>query len=542
MSPKCMSRSIVPTAVLAVFLIAGGLFSCGGGDRPATWLVQRMAVEPNVLNMLHDSGDTYSQIMLHKIVYQTLIQHDNRTLEFKPMLAESWEESPDHLTFTFKLRTDVTWHDGKPLTADDVVFTFELMKDPEFPANNLGSYFEDCERVEKIDDHTVRFVYNKPYFLSLAYCGAGFHIMPAHAFDGVEDRSQAPIIRNPIGTGPYRFLEWKSGTSVTLERYEGYYGDKPEIDRIIFRIIKDDNTAIQALKSGEVDNIPRIETEVWFSETTTPRFIERFNKYEYDFPTYGYIGWNMRRPLFQDKRVRQALTMLVDRFSIAEKLYRGAASVITGPFFYKFPENNTDIEPWPFDPERAKALLSEAGWTDSNGDGVLDKDGKAFTFEFLYPSSTSISRRIGAIVRDEMAKAGIEVTLANMEWGSMLKRVAEDRDFDAVIMGWSMDPDQDPQQLWHSSYADVPNSSNHVGYQSDEADRLIAVIRDANLSRDERLRAFHEFHALLHEEQPYTFMVSRKQFMASDKRLQEIEFFAERPCYDIAEWSVATPG
>lgn len=553
---------------LLAMMIALGFSACtgGGGEEsesngertgtapaaPLSQVVIRVSAEPNVLNPIHDQADAYSQSMLLDQVFESLLRRNNRTLEYEPGLAESWEESPDHLTFTFKLRRDVKWHDGSPFSAKDVVATFALLKNKDYAAAALGSYFVDCASCEALDDYTVRFTYSKSYFLALGYCGAGLPIMPAHRFanfdesdgavksgyDSLDDATKSEYDRNPIGTGPYRFVEWKSNTSIALERFDDYWGEKPPIERVIHRVITDQNTAIQALKNGELDVVPRVETEVWLSETNTEDFKSRFNKYEYDFPTYAYIGWNQRRPLFQDKRVRQAMTMLVDRESIVEKLYQNAALVISGPFFYKLPANNAAIEPWPYDPARAQALLAEAGWKDSDDDGVLDKDGTPFTFEFLYTSSSKMGQRIGAVLQQEMRKAGIDVRLANLEWGTLLDRVAEKRDYDCMIMGWAMDVDNDPNQLWHSSYADIPNSSNHIGFKNEEADRLIALIRDANTTDEERLKTYHEFHALLHEEQPYTFLLSRKEFLAAHKKIQNIEFFAPRPCYDIREWRI----
>ncbi len=506
------------------------------GQRPASWLVKRIVAEPNVLNLMHDQHDAYSQEILDELTYETLVKRNNETLEFEPLLAESWEESEDHLTWTFHLRKDVKWHDGKPFTAHDIKFSFDLMKDPAFPATSIESYFSDCDRVEVVDDYTVKLIWSKPYFLALSV-GGSIPIVPAHAFDGVEDKATAPILRTPIGTGPYKFVEWKSGVSATFELFDDYWGEKPKIERVIYRFIPDQNTSIQALKGGEIDLVPRVETETWFSETNKPDFEKRFHKYEYDYPAYSYIGWNMRRPIFQDKRVRQAMTMLIDRKNVAEKLYYQAATVITGPFFHKLDINDKSIEPWPFDPQRASKLLAEAGWKDSNQDGILDKDGMDFKFEFLYPSSSEMAKRIGSLMQDQMRKVGIVTELVNLEWGSFLTRVVTQRDFDAMAMGWAMDIDNDPQQLWHSSYADIPDSSNHCGFKNEEADRLIELIRNADTSDEERFKAYHAFHALLHEEQPYTFLISRKEFMAVDKRWQNIRFYAVRPCYDITEWS-----
>ncbi len=547
--------------------IAFGFSACTGGGEddgesngertgvapaaPLNQVVIRVSAEPNVLNPVHDQSDAYSQTILGDQVFETLIARNNRTLEFEPNLAESWEESPDHLTFTFKLRRDVKWHDGKPFTARDVVATFALLKNENYAAAALGSYFVDCESCEALDDYTVRFIYSKSYFLALSVCG-GLPIMPAHRFanfdepgdttqkqyDSLSDATKSLYDRNPIGTGPYRFVEWKSNTSIAFERFEDYWGKKPSIERVIHRVITDQNTAVQALKNGELDVVPRVETEVWLSETNTEDFKNRFNKFEYDFPSYAYIGWNQRRPLFQDKRLRQAMTMLIDREGIVQKLYQGAARVVSGPFFYKLPANNAAIEPWPFDPTRAQALLAEAGWKDSNDDGVLDKDGLPLSFEFLYTSSSKMGQRIGAVLQQEMRKAGIDVRLANLEWGTLLDRVAEKRDFDCVTMGWAMNMDNDPNQLWHSSYADTPNSSNHIGFKNEEADRLISLIRDADTTHEERIVAYHDFHALLHEEQPYTFLLSRKEFLAAHKKIQGIDFFAPRPCYDIREWRI----
>jgi len=240
----------------------------------------------------------------------------------------------------------------------------------------------------------------------------------------------------------------------------------------------------------------------------------------------------MRRPQFQDKRVRQAMCMLFDRDLVIDEVWYGYGTKITSSVYHKMPEYNTDIEPWPFDPERAKQLLEEAGWIDRDGDGVREKDGMKFTFELSYGSGVPEYDQLGAVYQEELRRAGIRVTLNPIEWATFQQRVHERR-FDACMLAWLTVPMPDPYQLWHSSQA--TDGSNYPGFIHPEADRILEQARK-EFDHDKRIEMYHRFQEILHEEQPYLFLYARPGLVALDKRFQGVT--VHKAGIDPLEWWV----
>jgi len=504
------------------------------GEEPSDgdMLVRRLSAEPDTLNPIV-ATDVYSRT-IETLVHESLLDMDLNTGELLPFLAESWEVADDNVTFTFHLRKDVTFHDGRPMTADDFIYSLERVLDPKVDAASLRTYFVDCESYEKIDDYTVRIKWKKPYFKALEMVG-DLAVVPKHILDDGQDFNKHPYARAPVGTGPYKFLEWKTGQSMTLERYEGYWGKRPHFDRIHFKIITNDDVSLSLLKKGELDllGLTRIQ---WVKQTNSKSFEKKFHKVHYHYPFFSYVGWNMRKPMFADKRVRQAMTMLLDRELILEKVYYCLGSVATGTYDHKSPFSDPEIKPWPFDPDRAGALLDEAGWRDTDGDGVLDKDGADFRFTLSCTADSPQTEQIAVIYKEELRKAGIELVIKKLEWAAFLDSV-HDLKFDACLLGWALDFNPDSYQLWHSSEADKKMSSNHVGFKNQEVDRLIELNR-REFDRAKRIEYCRRIHHILHEEQPYTFMLNTEALIAVDKRVHNVVPHPIRPIFHYPQWYV----
>ncbi len=484
------------------------------------WLVEHIPAEPAHLNPVI-SSDAYAS-RLFVLIFNRLLARDLTTLEFEPEVARDWDVSDDHLTYTFYLRDDVVFSDGEPLTAHDVAFTFNRIKDPTVDAPFLRNYYESVERAEVVDDYTVRFHCTKPYYRHLVML-ASFEIMPEHVYSE-GDFNNHPNNRNPVGSGAYVVTEWTTGDQIRLERNPNYWGG--EVDPAYYAVrvrdvITDDTASFEALLSGRLDT-GTVRAEDWVRRATSARFTEQYDKYEYFEPRYSYIGYNMRRPIFQDKRLRQALTMLLDRDSIRENLLHGLARTVTGNFMPGTGPHNDAIEPWSFDPERAQALLSEAGWTDSDGDGLRDKDGQTLRFEALFVSQSTTAEQIATVWQEELQRAGIELNIRQLEWASLLERV-KSHNFDTIFMGWSMPPDPDPYQVWHSSQTGA-NGSNHVGFENEEADRIIEEAR-VTFDEEKRNALYRRFHEIVHEEQPYTFLFAPKTLLAVAKRVEGVNVY-----------------
>ncbi|MFM1922086.1 MAG: hypothetical protein RLZZ303_3720 [Candidatus Hydrogenedentota bacterium] len=478
------------------------------------WLLGVMPAEMPHLNPITSSDAYATRITEH--IFQNLLDIDPVTLEMRPLVAERWEESEDHLVYTFHLRKDVTFSDGVPLTAHDVKFTFDKMMDPAVDAAHMRNYYEGVSSCEVLDDHTVRFTCNKPFWQHLVYLG-DFDILPKHIYE-TGDFNNHPNARNPIGSGPYVLETWETNQQLVLARNPNYWNkdslNAGYIDKWVYKIITNDDTALEVLLSGGVDMLS-LRPKQWVGRAAQPDFEQRFQKKSWYSPFYNYIGWNMDRPQFSDKRVRRALTMLLDRETIRQTVFEGLAQTVTSGFLPGTPSCNPNIEPWPFDPVGAAALLDEAGWVDSDGDGLRDKDGVPFRFELLLVNQSNEAEQTATVFKEELLRAGIELNIRQLEWAVMIERVQK-REMDSWMLGWSMPPFPDEYQLWHSSQ--VEGGSNYVGFRNAEADDIIVRARET-FDTDARNALFHRFHEIMHEEQPYTFMFSPSALVAIDKRV-----------------------
>ena len=516
--------------ILAVSCLPGTILAQQeAGPVDGDWLIRHIGAEPATLNPL-TATDVYEST-INGYIYEGLLERDNRTLALVPLLAQSWEVSPDHLSYRFTLRDDASWQDGLPVTARDVKFTFDRIVDPKVDCPHLKSYFKDLVSVQVLSEKSVSFTFSAPYFKSLEMIG-GQSILPKHVFE-TGDFNTHPAGRQPLGSGPYRFVRWETGKEILLEKNPEYRGKKPHLKKIVFRIITDDNAALQVLKRGDMDLMGLTPIQ-WVRQTENRKFTEIFDKHKYYLPGYSYIGWNSKRPFFQDPLVRRAMTMLVNRDLILEKLRFGFGKVVTGSFFYETPEYDRSIEPWPYDPKEAVRLLKEAGWTDSDGDGIRDKDGVPFRFEFSIVSGVQFHEQLSTILKEELSKVGIEMTIRPLEW-ALFSGILDDRSYDAVTLGWSLPVEADPYQVWHSSQ--VEKGSNHVGFHSEEADRIIEEAR-VTFDKKKRIELYRKFHRILHEKQPYTFLFVSESLVAVDKRFENLIVYPLG--LDPREWWVPT--
>jgi peptide/nickel transport system substrate-binding protein len=380
-----------------------------------------------------------------------------------------------------------------------------------------------------VDERTVKFTYAFPYFKALDMIG-GLSIIPRHIFER-EDFNTHSAGRAPVGSGPYRFVKWETGKDIVLERYEDYWGKKHYIDRIVFKIITDNTVALQVLKKQEIDFMGLTPIQ-WERQTASSDFNSNFNKIRYPSLGYSYIGWNQKRPVFSDRRVRRAMTMMLDRESFVQNIWYGLGTVVSGNFFIDSPDYDKTIEPWPYDPEAAAGLLSEAGWIDRDGDGLLDKDGEPFKFEFTYPSGSSTGEQLATLLKESLTGVGIEMTIRQLEW-ALFTKLLDDRTYDAVTLGWSLPVLADPYQVWHSSQ--VKSGSNYIGFVNKEADRIIEEGR-AEFDREKRAAMYRRLHRILHEEQPYTFLFNRNSLVALEGRFANVNVYPLGP--DSTEWWV----
>jgi peptide/nickel transport system substrate-binding protein len=519
------------------------------------WLLIHEMSDPERLNPITYSDKIGSDILLNNI-FETLLMLDPRSLELKPVLAESRPAiSKDKLVYTFKIRRDIRFQDGRPLTGEDVLFSIKAIKCSLVDAPFQRVYYESLLDAQLLDPYTVRFVTKEPYFLNETVLGETV-IFPRHYYDpenllknvGVRDLTKDPsqmpanvkrfaekfnedYNRNPMGTGPYKFLSWKTGQEVRLERDRNYWGygkpgiDQPHLDRIRFRIINNLDAALVSLKSGDLDFIESLEPVQHVRGTSGERFTREFQKLEYYEPTYSYIGWNNVHPIFKDKRVRQAMTYFTNRTQMIKTILFGLGQLVESPIFFFRPEYDKTLYTYPYDPKRAVALLSQAGWKDTDGDGVLDKmiDGKKvpFRFEIKVNAGNTVRKSVALTLQNELRKHGIVATVRELDWTIFLDDTKNHK-FDAAIMGWAMSPqEQDGFQIWHSSQADN-RGSNHISYKNPRVDRILEEYR-REFDFKKRVELYREFQRIVNDEQPYTFLFARKSVAAVHRRFRGVE-------------------
>ena len=484
--------------------------------------------EPNNLLPVLSSDSASSDI--NRLVYNGLIRYD-KDLRLEGELAESWEISEDNLTFTFHLRKGVTWHDGSPFTSADVLFTYEMYINPDVPT----SYAEDFLQVasaETPDPYTFRVTYEKPYAPALESWGTPIH--PKHLLAG-QDVTKSPLSRSPIGTGPYRFVKWVAGEKVELLANPDYFEGQPYIHRVVYRVIPDTSTQFLELQAGGLDLMSLTPIQ-YKTQTDSPAFTRNFNKYRYLSFSYTYLGYNLIKPLFQDVRVRQAISYAIDKQEIIEGVLLGLGHVATGPYKPDTWVYNADVKRYSYNPEIARNLLAEAGWTDSNGDGVLDKNGEPLAFTIVTNQGNDLRSKTAEIIQRRLKEVGIRIEIRIVEWATFLKEFIFPGNFDATILGWSGGPEPDQFNIWHSSKT-APRELNFIKYSNPEVDDLLEKGR-RTFDLEKRKEIYDRFQEILSEEQPYTFLYVGEALPAVARRFRGITPAPAGITYNFIKWYV----
>jgi len=480
------------------------------------------------------STDVYSST-INGYVLESLAERDPESLEWIPRVARGWSISDDGMTMRFKLREDVVFSDGEPLTAEDVVFSYDIIMNDDVAAPRLRAYYKDIEAVEALGDFEVEFRFAEPYFNSFSLA-AGMEILPKHFYepfleDNAEQFNQLPGLL--MGSGPYRMADpasWTPGQPLELLRNRRYWGPvRPAFERIVFKEINNDIARLTEFTNGEIDIFPA-QPEQYLSLADNEDLMARTQFFEYERANggYGFIGWNQKRrgraTPFADPRVRKAMTMLTNREHIANEVLLGYGIIPTGPFNRLSPQYNDAIEPWPYDPERALELLAEAGWRDRDGDGLLEDDeGEVFEFEITFPSSEGgggFWDKVMLALKDWYGEAGILVELNPLEWAVFSEKLGS-RDFDAICLAWGGVIESDPYQIFHSSQIGE-GGDNFVSFSDPKLDELIVKAR-RTIDDEARMELWQEAHTLFHELQPYTFLYTRKSLVFVDGRFRNVQ-------------------
>lgn len=551
-----------------------GANSANGSAVAGEWVVIHELSDPEGINPIVTNDASASAIFNH--IFEKLLELDYETTELYPVLAESRPTiSADHLTYTFVLRQGIKFSDGKPLTSADVVFSFKVVKNPLITDGAaLRNYYEDIADVQATDERTIVITMGRPYFLAEFFLGS-LWIIPKHLLDpngltnaysipetntmeaaqrnsAIKDfatwYNTAEVKRSAklnVGSGPYIFDEWKTGESLTLRRSNSWWNQGKDKwnpawpEKLVFRVMNDRSSAVVALKNGELDFMEYVPAAKYTEEIDTVA-TPYLRKYAFETQAYTYIGFNTDRELLSDKLVRRAVAHCLDRDALIAQVVRGLATKVNSPIYQQRKEYDQTVPNINYDLEKAKQLLAQAGWKDSNGDGVLDKaiGGRVrpLAVTFIINAGNEMREAIAVTLAEDLRKVGVKLDIRKLEWSVFLENLRT-RQFDMYIGGWINDPiPSDPFQIWHSSQ--IGNKgSNYAGFNNKRADELLELNR-TEFDEQKRIAYMKEFQQIVADDQPYVFLWSPLYPSVYNTRLQNVNYSAVRPGYNPTQWWV----
>ncbi|HEX2095511.1 MAG TPA: ABC transporter substrate-binding protein [Longimicrobiaceae bacterium] len=518
------------------------LAACGGGDeggpRGAADAGTPVAGGTGVVGVKADFGGfnpvTNSALATDDIIkfmlFTPLVQFDEK-LQPQPYLAESWELSDT--VVTFRLREGVTWHDGNPVTAEDVKFTFDLAKNPESAAGVVATYLGLVKSATVVDPRTVRFGFVAPHAQPLE--DFWWAPVPKHLLQNVPPAqlAQAPYNLGPIGSGPFKFVNWRQGQELTLEanpQFPQAMGGRPRLDRVVFRIIPEATTRLTELTSGRVD----VDYSILPDEARQIQQQRGISLEHYTSREMTYIGWNNEREPFRDARVRRALTLAIDRARIIQALMFGFARP-AGSVIPPVTPLAPDLQPLPYDPAGARQLLAQAGWRDANGDGTLEKDGRPLQFTIVTNASNRLFQDIATIVQQQLKAVGVNTQIRTLEFQTLLQQHRA-RDYEAIITNWTWDYFRpDPTPLFSCAEARKARSANRAGYCNPQADEMMqGGLREMDPARARQI--WTQFSQVIQQDQPITLLYWTEEIAGVGLRLQGAEMDARSKLVNVTRW------
>jgi len=503
-------------------------------DQPAYGdaLIEGVIGEPsNLIPMLASDSASHN---VSSLIFSGLVKYDT-DLSVIGDLAESWDIAKDGLVITFHLRKGVKWTDGVEFTAEDVMFGYKTIIDEKTPS----AYKEDFLQVKKaevLDAYTFRVTYEKPFAPALT-SWTSLVILPKHLLEG-KDITKSDLVRNPVGLGPYKLAKWVSGQELILESNKDYFAGRPYIDRYMYKVIPDSATMFLVLKTGEVDMMGLTPIQ-YTKQTDTPFFRSSFRKYRYPAFNYTHLAFNQKHPWFSDKRVRQAMSYAVDKNEIVDVVLFGLGSPATGPYVPNTWPYNPNVRKYDYNPEKAIELLKEAGWQDRDGDGILDKDGRSFSFTILTNAGNNLRKNTATIIQSRLEKIGVRVEIRTLEWSTFVNQFIDKKRFEAVLLGWSIGLDADQYDIWHSSKT-KEKELNFISFSNPEVDELLEKGR-RTFNMEERKKAYFRIQEILAEESPYIFLYVPDATPIVQARIKGIKPTAIGISYNQPKWYVPKP-
>ena len=487
-------------------------------------LVRRIEADIVTLNPV-TSTSTYDRQVVDYLF--TPIVHVDQDLEPIPGLADSWEVLEGGKLYRFELNQKATFSDGTPVKASDVVFTLRKIFDPTSEALQIIGAFEylDLARTRAIDNDTVEIGFRQPLAAQLIR----FHdvmVLPEHVYS--KGKFREDFNSTAVGSGPYRLVRRDPGKEIVVERREDYWREKPPLKTVVFKVIADHATAWSALRRGDIDET-RLSSDIWRREQANPEYANSVDFRRFYTMSYNFIAWNLRTPRLVDRRVRQALSMCIPTQSVINDLYYGTARAMSGPFTPDSFAYNPTVPVTRYDLTGAKRLLTNAGWMDSNGDGVVDSKGKPLKIELILIAGNATTLQFGQMLQAEMKKIGVQLELTVLDFSSAIQRIMEGN-YESAYFAYDLDNDPDPFNILHSSQF-PPRGQNFAYYANPEIDRIIVQAR-SEMDRSKRKDLYWRLHEIVAADQPYTFTIQVSSKWGLHKRVRG----AEVSGYGLYRW------
>lgn len=537
-------RSGVALMVALLMLSLAATGCSGGGQKPAPGNEGKPAsdagpqkggtvtlpiVADPVFDPWHPNAYVES-VFVNRVLFDSLTK-PGKDLSPAPDLATSWEPSKDGLTWTFHLRNGVKWHDGQPFTADDVAFTFnEIVLNKKLGANG-SSYFKAVDKVEVTGPQTVVFHLNRPFAALPSYLAYNAGILPKHIFAGQDPWKLTSFNKeNPVGTGPFKMAKYTSGQSVELVANPDYFGGAPLLDRLVFKVLPDPNSQIAQALSNDISIF------ILDNNAAVDRIKSANNLaiYPEDVTRFYWLSLNQQNPLFTDVRVRQAMLYAIDRPTIIKTVDKGYATIANSPISPALKTYYTpDVTPYDYNPQKAKELLAQAGWKDTDGDGIVDKDGKPFRFVMDVGKKGDLEA-VSQMAQQYLKAIGMDVQLNTLEWNALVQKDVVKRDYDATINWWVYPNDPDVLPYFHSSTAGTGN--NIPGYKDKQLDKLLEA-GEAAVELKDRQQVYRELQKYMSDTQPYVFLWFPKEIQVRNNKLQGVPELGLRDAmHYVNEW------
>ncbi|MES2964193.1 MAG: ABC transporter substrate-binding protein [Bdellovibrionota bacterium] len=485
-----------------------------GAPQGGTFL-ENLGLEPESLNPI-TSTDIYAR-QVQAYTLDSLMERDPDTYEWVPQLAEKYETSKDGKQFTFTLRKGATWSDGKPVTIEDVKFSFDVIFDTKYNAAHLRPYYENIEKAEVVGTDQIRFTTKTKYFDNFSVV-AELTVLPKHIYGNPTEGMK--LNRSLVGSGPYVIETYDKGQSMVLAKNKTWWGNglpqmkgRWNFEKIRMRFIKDSNIAIEALKKGDI-HFHELTAEEFAKKTENlPKTVVKVQTQNLAPKSFGYVGWNFKNEIFKDRDTRLALYHLMNRDEMNKKFRYGMSLPATGPWYQQSEYADPTAKPVSYDPKKAVELLKKVGWTDSDKDGTLDRTvagaKKNLSFTLFYANKDN--EKYYVLYQSDLKKVGIDMKLQLLEWNALLKKLDE-KQFDAVALGWGGGSvDNDPKQIWHSA-SSAAGGSNYISYSNPTVDKMIDEAR-AELDKKKRIPLLRKVYTEIANDVPYAFMFNDKYVM-----------------------------